>query len=204
MPFIIFGFFVSNGNLSAKIYDSQFLSFKMGVAAPETGTPFSDFWKTGITVTPGLRIPYITLFNYLEFWIDFQYAYFKFDSSSEFPIEYYYDNPIENLQGNSISTYYMYLRIKISPRNIKGRFSLYLNYNQGIFHRSATVLRSDSQLFRYSKITFTNSRGYSAALGFEYKASKKLKLFTEIMNISAATEPVSTYIYEWSVGIAIK
>ena len=164
----------------------------------------SDFWNTGVSITPGVRIPYITLFKCFEFWIDCEYTYFSFDSKAEFPVDYYYQNPVVNFDGNSISTYYIYLRTKISPRNTRSRFALYLNIDQGFYHRSPTVFRADSELFGYSRIEYANTTAYAAEFGLDFKFNERLKIFTEIGFMKAGTNRPDTWLRNWRVGIAVK
>lgn len=190
--------------VSAKLYDCYFLSLKIGQAAPDVNTPFYDFWHNGLSISSGIRMPYICRLNYTQFWLNLDYSYYKFDRGSEFPIRYYYENPITNFDGDDIYTAHIYLKFKLLFLNPDKVIVPYLSYNYGYYHKSRTVLRSDSDLFERSKIPSTGGQAHSITLGTDVKINSHLKILVEVFYLSAYTEPFQTYLIGWSTGVLIR
>jgi hypothetical protein len=164
-------------------------SLKVGQATP-SGSPYSfyplpDLWKNGISITTGFQLPISIFAEYIEFWANGRYAYFGFDKSSQFPIEYYSGSPAIVFNGNDISIYYLYLQILFNLRNPAKTFVPYFGLNYGYFHRSKTVLRSNSPIMEYSEIKFADSDAFAMHLGGKVKIRHNLILQFEMEMLMA-------------------
>lgn len=174
--------------LEARVFPNFYLT--QGLAFPGGAGNILHYWRTGYNASIGAKLPVTFINGWVQNWLDFDYAYLRFDRNSEFPVAYQYSTE-PRMWGSDVNLFSLGLNLKIiSPRpgNVKG----YLLGGLGYLKRTKTNINTNSVDYPHLRTIYKGAGYFSWGFGLQIKLSDKLALFNDIQYIVANTAPGKT------------
>lgn len=191
-------------DVSAQEYKSMRYLLKVGASWALTGTVLDNFWKSGLSLNAGIRIPYCVFCDYNEFWLFGEYNRFPFKNNPRFPIDSFNERSNVVLSGEPVEIYSIHAGAKVFFRNREKRVLPYTYLGYGYLKRTDMVIRSESPLLPYARTGYSDVGAWTWSLGLDVGVADRLRIFWEFTAITGETLPSRTQYNSVSLGILFR
>lgn len=188
----------------AQDYKPMRYSAKWGISSTRYPAILDKFWKDGLNVGAGIRLPFCILCDYSEFWIFGDYNRFPFRRNPRFPIDSLDGNSIVVLSGDPVRIYTVSAGVKIFIRNKRKRVLPYTYIGYGYLNRTDITIRSESPHLPYARIKHDDVSCWFWSLGIDVKIINRARVFLELGTISGETLPSLTQYNLFALGILFR